>query len=234
MHPMCGRFTLQIPPELLAEIFGLTGIPVYPARYNIAPTQQVLAVRSVADNERRELVSLKWGLIPSWAKDQSIGNRMINARAETVQEKPAFRNAIKHHRCVIPASGFFEWLHEKNMAKPFYVRLKDSSPMCFAGIWEHWKSPDGEFIESCSILTTKSNTLIEPLHDRMPVILHPQEFSLWLDREITDPEKQKHLYQPYPATLMELYPVSSLVNSPRNDTPELIEPVNPHPGEKAK
>jgi len=223
---MCGRFTLQIPPELLAEIFGLTEIPVYPSRYNIAPTQKVLAIRTVADNEHRELVSLKWGLIPSWAKDPSIGNRMINARAETVHEKPAFRNAIKHHRCIVPASGFFEWLHEGSTAKPLYVRLKNGSPMCFAGIWEHWKSPEGEIVESCSILTTKSNKLIEPLHERMPVILHQQEFSLWLDREITDPEKLQHLYQPYPADLMEMYPVSSLVNRPRNDIPELIVPFN--------
>jgi putative SOS response-associated peptidase YedK len=231
---MCGRFTLQIPPELLAEIFGLIDIPVYPARFNIAPTQKILAVRSVADNEHRELVPLKWGLIPSWANDPSVGSRMINARAETVHEKPTFRNAIRHHRCIIPASGFFEWLHEDKTRRPLYVRLKDGSPMCFAGIWERWKSPEGEIIESCCVLTTKSNKLIEPLHERMPVLLYPQEFSLWIDTEITDPEKLNHLYQPYPVDLMEMYPVSPLVNSPRNDSPELILPFNPHPGGNAR
>jgi len=231
---MCGRFTLDVSPELLAEIFGLTGIPVFPARYNITPTQKVLAIRSLADNIHRELVLLRWGLIPSWAKDASIGNRMINARSETVHERPAFRNAIKHHRCIVPASGFFEWMQEDKTKRPLYVRLKDGSPMCFAGIWEHWKSPEGEIIESCSILTTKSNKLIEPLHDRMPVILHREEFNLWLDRQTTDPEKLKHLYQPYPSDLMDMYPVTPLVNSPKNDMPELILPINHHPGGNAK
>jgi putative SOS response-associated peptidase YedK len=220
---MCGRFTLHIPPELLAEIFGLVSIPDFQARYNIAPTQKVPVIRQDAGGQR-QLALLHWGLIPSWAKDPSIGNRMINARAETVHEKPAFRNAIKYHRCLIPANGFYEWRQEGKTKTPLYVRLKDETMMCFAGLWEHWKSPEGEIIESFTILTTSSNKLVEPLHDRMPVILHPEEYALWLDRNITNPEKLKHLYQPYPADLMEMFPVSTLVNSPRNDSPDLIIP----------
>jgi putative SOS response-associated peptidase YedK len=221
---MCGRFTLQIPPELLAEIFGLSDIPVYPHRYNIAPTQQVAVVRNDTDHHNR-LDFLRWGLIPSWAKDPSIGSKLINARSETVHEKPAFRHSIKYRRCLIPASGFYEWRKEGNRKLPLYVRLKDNRPMVFAGLWESWKSPEGGIIESCTILTTSSNKLIESLHDRMPVILHSQEFNVWLDREATNPENLMKLYQPYPADLMEMYPVSLLVNSPRNDTPDLIKPA---------
>jgi putative SOS response-associated peptidase YedK len=224
---MCGRFTLHIPPELLAEIFGLDSIPVIPARYNIAPTQQIAVVRSNAGGANH-LAFLRWGFIPSWAKDPSIGNKMINARAETVHEKPAFRHAIKFRRCIVVASGFYEWKQEGNLKVPLYVYLKDGSPVCFAGLWEVWKSPEGDSIESCSILTTSSNRLIEPLHDRMPVILHREEYPLWLDREMIDPEKLKPLYQPYPGDMMDMYPVSQLVNSPQNDSPELIEAVNSH------
>lgn len=220
---MCGRFTLQIPPELLAEIFGLTEIPVFPARYNIAPTQQVATIRCTADGHRR-LDFVHWGFIPSWAKDKSIGNRMINARSETVHEKPAFRHSVKYRRCIIPAGGFYEWKEESGKKLPLYVRMKDGLVMAFAGIWDSWKSPEGEIIDSCSILTTASNKLIEPLHDRMPVILHPEEYQLWLDREMTDPEKLRSLFQHYPEDLMEMYPVSPLVNSARNDTLDLIIP----------
>ncbi len=220
---MCGRFTLQITHELLAEIFDLPEVPVYQPRYNIAPTQQVAVIRQAAAGSNR-LEFQRWGLIPSWAKDKSIGSKMINARAESVAEKPTFRHAIRYRRCLVVASGFFEWREEDGHKTPLYVRLKDGSPMVFAGIWEQWKSPEGETVESCAILTTNANKLIEPLHDRMPVILHPAEYSLWLDRSVTDPEKLKTLYQPYPADLMEMWPVSPLVNSPRNDSPELIAP----------
>jgi putative SOS response-associated peptidase YedK len=222
---MCGRFTLQIPPELLAEIFGLIEIPTFPARYNIAPSQLVAVIRQNGDGQNW-LDMLHWGLIPSWAKDKSIGNHMINARCETVAEKPAFRHAIKYQRCLVPSSGFYEWKKEEKAKKPLYVHLKDESPMVFAGLWEHWKSPEGEIIESCTILTTSSNKLIEPLHDRMPVILHPQEYDIWLDREILDPEKLKPLYKPYPPKRMEMYPVSPQVNSPKVDSPDLIRPVS--------
>jgi len=166
---------------------------------------------------------LRWGLIPSWAKDPSIGSRMINARSESVHEKPAFRHAIRYCRCIVPAGGFFEWREEGGKKYPLYVRMKDAALMGFAGIWDHWKNPEGETLETCSILTVASNRLIRPLHDRMPVILPPEEYDLWLDRNIIDPEKLNPLYQPYPADLMEMYPVSPLVNNPRNESPACIE-----------
>src|ERR1039457_4201340 len=218
---MCGRFTLQIPPEMLAEIFGLMEIPVYPFRYNIAPTQQIPVIRQ---NGQNHLEFLRWGLIPSWAKDHAVGNRMITARSETVAEKPAFRTAIKYKRCLIPSSGFYEWVKEGDTKRPIYIHLKDDPLMVFAGIWEQWKSPEGGIIESCSILTTHSNKLIEPIHDRQPVILHPEEFNLWLDRNMTDPEKLKRFYQTYPSERMGMYQVSPQVNNPRNDFSDLIRP----------
>ena len=222
---MCGRFTLHIPPELLAEIFGLIEIPTYPARFNIAPSQKVAVIRQNGDGQNR-LDFLRWGLIPSWAEDISIGYKLINARSETVHEKHSFRHAIRYRRGLVPSSGFYEWKQEGKAKKPLYVQMKDGSPMVFAGLWESWKSPEGEAIESCTILTTTSNKLIESLHDRMPVILHPQEYDIWLDREMTDPEKLNPLYKPYPAERMEMYPVRDLVNSQRNDTPDLIKPVS--------
>ena len=221
---MCGRFTLQLSPELLAEIFGLQEIPVYQSRFNIAPSQQIAVIRQDTEGRNR-LDYLRWGLIPAWAKDMAVGNHMINAKSETVHEKPSFRSAIRYRRCIIPASSFFEWQHEGKLARPYYVHLKDSLPMCFAGIWDRWKGPTGETIESCSILTTTSNKLIEPLHERMPVILHQDEYGLWLNRNIHDPEMLKQLYQPYPADMMGMWEVSTVVNSPRNDSEECIRSV---------
>lgn len=210
---------------MLAEIFGLIEIPTFPARYNIAPTQQIAIIREDV-NHRNRLDFVHWGLIPSWAKDKSVGNHMINARAETVHEKPAFRHAIRCRRCLIPASAFYEWRKESGIKIPLYIRLKDGSPMVFAGVWETWKSPEGENLESCTILTTTANKLIEPIHDRMPVILHPQEYGHWLDREMTDPTKLQRLYQPYPAETMEAIEVSTAVNNPRNDSPDLVLPIH--------
>lgn len=218
---MCGRFTIILPPEVLAEIFGLSELPRIEARYNIAPTQEVVVIRQNAEGAR-QLVTMKWGLLPAWAKDPHIGNKLINARCETVHEKPAFRQAIRTRRCIIPASGFYDWTHTDKKI-PFYVSMADGSPMGFAGIWDSWKAPDGSRIESFAILTTNANSLIAPIHDRMPVILHPAEFDLWLDRDITEPEKLTRLYHPYPSDLLKAWPVSSLVNSPRNETPACIE-----------
>jgi putative SOS response-associated peptidase YedK len=221
---MCGRFTLQIPPDLLAEIFGILEIPVFPARYNIAPTQQALVIRQAGDG-RNHCALMRWGLIPSWAKDPSIGNRMINARSETVVGKPAFRRAVRRSRCIVPASGFYEWREEGGKKSPHFIRLKDSSPIFFAGLWERWKSPQGEAVDSFTILTTQANSLISSLHERMPVILKPEATPLWLDSETTDPDRLKSLYLPHPADLMEMWPVSPLVNSPRNDFPEMISHI---------
>ena len=168
---------------------------------------------------------LKWGLTPSWSKDPSIGNHMINARSETVDQKPSFKNSLKHRRCIVPANGFYEWQDVDGKKHPLYIKLKDDRLMMFAGIWDHWKNPDGNVIESFSILTTSSNELIQPLHDRMPVILDPQYKDIWLDNQVTDPEQLKPLFKPYHSDLMEMYQVSDLVNSPRNDRPECIQPI---------
>ena len=222
---MCGRFTFNLPPELLAEIFGLAGISTVPvARYNIAPTQQISAVRQDATYNNL-LDELRWGLIPSWTKDLQHGPLLNNARSETVAEKPSFRSAIKHRRCLIPSSGFYEWLRDGTSKTPYYIRLRDGSPMVYAGIWESWKSPEGETVESCSMLTTEANSLIATIHERMPVILHPSEYPFWLDREMIDPQKLVRLYQPYPADLIEMHQVSPLVNNARNQGPDLIRAV---------
>jgi len=225
---MCGRFTFALSPEMLAEIFGVTVNEALPARYNIAPTQQVLIIRDAA-TEGRYLSPVKWGLVPSWAKDPSIGGRMINARCETVHEKPAFRHCFRARRCIIPASGFFEWAATPAGKKPHYLTMRDGSPLALAGIWDTWKSPQGEIVETCAILTTTSNNLLAALHDRMPVLLHPTEFGLWLDRSVNDHEKLKRLFQPYPAELMQEWEVSTMVNSPVNETAETISPLSDSP-----
>lgn len=218
----------MLSPELLEEMFGIPLPPDYQPRYNIAPTQQIWIIRQTATGGSY-LSAIRWGLVPHWAKDLSIGSHMINARCETVHEKPAFRRAIRARRCIIPASGFFEWDHSGKVRVPHYITMKDGSPLAFAGIWDSWKSPEGEIIESCSILTTTSNSMVTVLHDRMPVILHPSEFALWLDRSTNDPERLKRLYQPYPSELLQEWEVSSIVNSASHETPETIVPLHaPH------
>lgn len=159
----------------------------------------------------------------SWSKDTKIAAHTINARSETVTEKPAFRHAIKTQRCIVPTTGFYEWTQKSLPKQPYYIYMADGSPMCFAGIWEYWKAPDGPAIESFSILTTAANELIEPLHERMPVILSPENYHLWLDKDMRDPKQLEHLYAPYPADQLAMYRVSPLVNSPRNQGPECIE-----------
>jgi len=221
---MCGRFDLHLPIEFLANYFGVPVLQDIHPHYNIAPTQKVLVLRTDQDGSRH-FSFLRWGLIPSWAKDPSIGSRMINARSETVDVKPSFRSALKHRRCVVPANGFFEWEDVGGKKKPLYVKVKDNTPMIFAGLYDHWKSSDGNVIESCTILTTTSNELIKPLHDRMPVILDIRDVDLWLDPLVIDPEKLKHLFNPYSPEKMEMYPVSEIVNSPRNDIVECILPL---------
>ena len=221
---MCGRYSFQINQELLAETFGLPDHPPLPFRFNIAPTQQVPVIRRYVDGQNH-LDYLHWGLIPSWAQDRSIGSRLINARSETVTEKPSFRQAIRYRRCLVLGSGFYEWLQEEKGKQPWYIRLKDGSPMVFAGLWETWKSSEGEVIESCTILTTAANRLVAPLHDRMPVILSPDEYRTWLERTTTDPTGLKKMFQPFPADLMEKWTVSMLVNSVKNDFADLVVPV---------
>jgi putative SOS response-associated peptidase YedK len=222
---MCGRFTLTVPGEALAEHFQLTEAPGVVARYNIAPTQPVAAVRDPANGKGRELTYLHWGLIPPWAGDPKIGSRLINARAETVAEKPAFRAAFKYRRCLVPASGFYEWQKLNGKKQPVFIRLRDDELFAFAGLWEVWRGPDGEEIESCTLLTTAANDLIRPVHDRMPVILRPEDYDLWLDREIQQPARLQSLLRPFDPAAMTFFPVSPRVNSPGNEGPECIAPI---------
>lgn len=167
---MCGRFVANIPADELKGIFALIETPQLAPRYNVAPTQQVAVVRNQGDRNRLDF--LKWGFVPSWSKDLSFGSHLINARSETVAEKPTFRHAIKYRRCIIPTSGFYEWDHSGGKKQPYYIQLADQSPMCLAGVWETWKSPDGSELETFAILTTAANKLVESIHDRMPVILY--------------------------------------------------------------
>jgi putative SOS response-associated peptidase YedK len=219
---MCGRFVIELSPGLVAGFFGLTEIPDLPTRYNVAPTQLVPAIREATDGSRR-LSMMRWGLVPSWAKD--IGDGLINARSETVSEKPSFRQTVRRRRCIIPASGFYEWQKVEKLKVPYYLRMVDSSPMPFAGIWEAWCSPDGQVLESCAILTTSANAKVAPIHDRMPVILDPAGFSLWLDRQVHEVDKLAGLFVPYPADRLEAYRVTMLVNNPAHDDAECIEPL---------
>lgn len=217
---MCGRFTLSQPVEAIASIFQLSEIPKLEPRYNIAPTQLVPTLHK-SERDERQFQMLRWGLIPSWAKDPAIGNKLINARAETVAEKPSFRSAFRHRRCLVIADGFYEWRRQDGKKQPFYFRLHDGQPFAFAGLWEHWQDSMGEVIDSCTIITTEANEILQPIHDRMPVILNPKDYDLWLD-PVEKPEQLQQLLQSYSSTEMTSYPVSTKVNKPTNDTPELI------------
>jgi putative SOS response-associated peptidase YedK len=223
---MCGRFTLTKNLKELAERFSASvsseSTPTAP-RYNIAPTQNVIVV---SDDGQRHLQQMRWGLIPSWAKDPAIGNRMINARAETLSEKPSFRAALKKRRCIIPADGFYEWQKLGKVKQPVHIVLKSREPFGFAGLWEHWKSPEGEEILTCTIITTEANELLKTVHDRMPVILTREAEGMWLDPKIQEPEQLLPLLKQYPPEAMEHYPVSRQVNSPAVDEPGNIERVN--------
>lgn len=218
---MCGRFALIAPGEAIAEQFGVADVPALVPRYNIAPTQPVMAVRLASSSQKWELALLHWGLIPSWAKDMKLAARMINARSETVTEKPAFRAAFKRRRCLIPADGFYEWQKLGKTKQPIYIHASDGRLFAFAGLWETWHAADGSMIDSCTILTTTPNELMAPIHNRMPVILEPEDYDLWLNPD-PRPEDALHLLRPYPAEKMAAYPVSTHVNSPRNDNPDCI------------
>ena len=220
---MCGRYTLTSPIEVLVEEFGLSGLlPELRPSYNVAPGQGVAAVLDEGDGRRLEL--LKWGLVPSWAKDPAIGNRMINARSETAAEKPSFKRAMKQRRCLIVADGFYEWRKTGGVKQPYHAKMQDGKPFAFAGLWEDWER-DGEAIRSCTILTTEANGLMREVHERMPVILPPESYATWLDPETRDPAPLLPLLIPYPSGAMETYPVSHAVNSPSNDGPVCVEPA---------
>jgi putative SOS response-associated peptidase YedK len=223
---MCGRFTLTDPGADLAVQFGLPEIPDMQPRYNIAPTQPVAAVRVSPGSQAREIVMLRWGLIPFWAKDPKIGAQLINARSETVAQKPSFRAAFRRRRCLVIADGFYEWQKQNGAKQPYFIHLREPRPFAFAGLWEHWKDPDASVLESCTLLTTEPNDFLRPVHNRMPVILYPGDYDLWLDPEVQQPDLLQPLLRPYPARDMSAYPVSRLVNSPGNDTPRCIEPLS--------
>ena len=217
---MCGRFAL-VSWAPLAEHFCLDDIAddFKKARYNIAPTQKI---GIIPNEEKRELISAHWGLIPSWAKDKKMAAKMINARAETVAEKPSFRTPFKIHRCLIPADAFYEWKGSGKFKQPHVIRLKGGKIFAFAGLYSTWRSPEGEVIPSCTIITTEPNELVKEIHKRMPVILPPEAYSLWLSPEPN--EKLHELLLPFPASEMETFPVSTAVNNVRNDSPECQKP----------
>jgi putative SOS response-associated peptidase YedK len=223
---MCGRFAQKSDPKRLAGQFGVAEAPAAEARYNVAPTQTILCVREGGDG--REMTFFKWGLVPSWAKDPSTGARLINARSETVAERPAFREAFRRRRCIIPADGFYEWRRAGGRKQPHFFRMKDDAPFGFAGLWDRWEGEDGRVLDSCTILTTEANEVVRPVHDRMPVILSPADYALWLEQDARKRDLLAELLRPYPASEMTSHPVSPAVNSPRSQGAELIEraPLN--------
>ena len=219
---MCGRFTLTTSSSTLARFFGLPWVPDLTPRYNIAPTQPVPTLFVLTGD--REFRFMRWGLVPSWAKDLHIGNRMINARAESVAEKPAFRAALRQRRCIVMADGFYEWDHKTQPKQPYRIGNRDETPIGFAGLWEQWQPPQGgKVMESCTIITTEANELVAKLHDRMPVILEPKDYDPWLNPEVHEPERVLPLLRPFSAELMEAYPVSGYVNNPAHESPECCQ-----------
>jgi putative SOS response-associated peptidase YedK len=221
---MCGRFTLGATASNLAAQFNLATVPTWTPRYNIAPSQEVLVVRQPSPQASREAHLHRWGLIPSWANDPAIGNRLINARAETVASKPVFRRAFKERRCLVLADGFYEWHKEGASKQPYHIRLRDGRPFAFAGLWEHWEGEEAA-IDSCTLLTTTPNEVMRPLHDRMPVILSAPEYDQWLECRGQDTEHLQAILRPYPGDDLITYPVSTRVNNPMNETPECLIPL---------
>lgn len=223
---MCGRFTQTATPEVIAEQFAVADTPLFKPRYNIAPSQAVAAIRINPNTTARTLVMLRWGLIPSWAKDPKIGYQCINAKAETVAEKPSFRSAFKKRRCLIVATGFYEWRADGRTKQPMWIGLKNKRPFAFAGLWEHWTPAEGTLLETCTIITTEPNDFMRPIHNRMPVILPPVSYGQWLDPNFQQIERLNALLRPYPSEELTSFPVSTLVNNPRHDVPQVLEPVS--------
>ena len=225
---MCGRFTLTATADEIIETFSWlpksAGTISQTPRYNIAPSQPIAVVPNTGENK---LDYYLWGLIPFWAKDPKIGYRMINARGETLAEKPSFKGPYKYRRCLILTSGFYEWQKQPGSQSkvPHYIRLKSHKPFAFAGLWDRWNAPDGSEILSATIITTRPNDFIKPIHDRMPVILPPSAYAAWLSPGEKLPNELNDLLTPFPAQEMEAYPVSTFVNSPKNDSPECTQPL---------
>lgn len=220
---MCGRYAFFSPAEAVRRVFGVIELPDLDTRYNIAPTQAVPVVRE-PEPGKRECAMLHWGLVPGWAKEKSIGNRMINARAETLAERPAFRRAYKRRRCIVLADGWYEWQPGASGKQPWFIRATDGAPLGFAGLWERWRDPaGGETLDSCTIITTDASIALAEIHDRMPAVLAPTTYAAWLDPTEEDGVALARLLGPAPATMLEAYPVGRRVNDPRHQGPELIE-----------
>lgn len=223
---MCGRFALATDKKILAMLYGLdlrADFELRP-RYNIAPSQKVLTLRLSPENGEKELTELKWGFVPFWADDPAIGNRMINARAETAAEKPSFRNALKKRRLLVPASGFYEWKSEDGNKQPFFIYRRDEKPFSFAGLWERWDK-GSDPLESFTILTTEPNSLLSDLHNRMPVIIRAEDYSAWLNPD-AEPNFLQQMMVPFPSEELTFHPVSKKVNKPSNDHPEIIQDIS--------
>lgn len=224
---MCSRYSLTSLPEAVRSYFGYRQAAEFPPRYNIAPTQPVAIVRNDYAGER-ELALVRWGLIPSWVKDPTQFSTLINARSETAPDKPSFRAALRHRRCLVPADGFYEWTGKRGAKQPHLIKPGSGGPMALAGIWEHWLGADGSEIETMAILTTAANGDVSNLHDRMPVILEPETFDAWLDCRGGSAREIEPLLAPAPAGRLTHSPVSRKLNSPKNDSPEVLESENPH------
>jgi putative SOS response-associated peptidase YedK len=220
---MCGRYAITSAPEAIRRLFGYDEQPNFPPRYNVAPTQPVPIVR--VDAGKRRFALVRWGLIPSWVKDPRVFSLLINARGESVLDKPAFRAAMRYRRCLFPADGFYEWKRDGDRKTPYYIHGEAGGPLAFAGLWETWSGPNGEEVESAAIVTTRANRTLASIHDRMPVIIPPDSFAFWLDSANTDAQAAAALVVPARDGLLEVREVSSAVNRTANDGPELIAPV---------
>ncbi|HEY1309417.1 MAG TPA: SOS response-associated peptidase [Pseudolabrys sp.] len=220
---MCGRYTFTSAPEAMRQLFRYLEQPNFPPRYNVAPTQPIAIVRLV--DGQRHFALVRWGFLPSWVKDPKTFALVINARGESVIEKPAFRAAMKRRRCLIPADGFYEWQKAGDRKRPFFIHAKSGTPLAFAGLWETWTGPNGEELETAAIVTTRANRALGAIHDRMPVIVPPEAFDLWLDNATVDATAAAALIAPAPDDLLEANEISTAVNRTANDGPKLLEPV---------
>jgi putative SOS response-associated peptidase YedK len=227
---MCGRYRLSRRKQLVEEYFGaVSEEDEWSPRYNVAPSQPVLTIRQDAREPVRKLATMRWGLIPSWAKDIGIGYKTINARAETVATTPSFRDPFKSQRCLMPADGFYEWQRNGKTKQPYCFEVNDGELFAFAGLWDRWRNPQGEVIESCTILTTTPNSLLADIHDRMPVILDPDDYDQWLEPAFRDAGSLSAMLRPFDAALMHRYPVSTRVNQVLNDDADCARPFEEAP-----
>ena len=223
---MCGRFALNVSAEDLSRLFGIApeGVPDLGPRFNIAPTQPVLAIRQPAEGPRAADL-LRWGLVPGWARDPGMGSRMINARAESAADRPAFRAALRRRRCIVPASGFYEWRAEGGGKQPYFIHRPQGELLAIAGLWERWRAQDGEDLDTCALLTTAANPDVSALHDRMPVLLQPGDFERWLDPTLSDPQLLADLLQPAAIGSLVWHPVGRRVNRAGEEGPDLVHPL---------